>query len=151
MKKVVIYTDGACSGNPGKGGWGAVLIYGKHEKQISGAEEQTTNNRMEMKAAIESLKTLKQPCSIDLYTDSKYLQDGINEWVKTWVINGWKNANKKPVKNADLWQELLHETARHIVTWHWVKGHAGDVYNEKADSLAREAIKTLNLLDNSKA
>lgn len=151
MKKVVIYTDGACSGNPGKGGWGAVLIYGKHEKPISGAEAETTNNRMEMKAAIESLKTLKQPCSIDLYTDSKYLQDGINEWVKTWVINGWKNANKKPVKNADLWQELLHETARHIVTWHWVKGHAGDVYNEKADSLAREAIKTLNLLDNSKA
>ncbi len=151
MKKVVIYTDGACSGNPGKGGWGAVLIYGKHEKPISGAEAETTNNRMEMKAAIESLKTLKQPCSIDLYTDSKYLQDGINEWVKTWVINGWKNANKKPVKNADLWQELLHETARHIVIWHWVKGHAGDVYNEKADSLAREAIKTLNLLDNSKA
>lgn len=143
MKKVVIYTDGACSGNPGKGGWGAVLIYGKHEKQISGAEAETTNNRMEMKAAIESLKTLKQPCSIDLYTDSKYLQDGINEWVKTWIINGWKNANKKPVKNADLWQELLHETARHIVSWHWVKGHAGDVYNEKADSLAREAIKSL--------
>jgi ribonuclease HI len=145
MKKVVIYTDGACSGNPGKGGWGAVMLYGKHEKPISGAEEQTTNNRMEMKAAIEALKILKQPCSVDLYTDSKYLQDGINEWVKTWVINGWKNANKKPVKNADLWQELLHETARHIVTWHWVKGHAGDVYNEKADSLAREAIKNLSV------
>ncbi len=141
MKKIKIYTDGACSGNPGPGGWGAVLVYGAHEKDISGHEDDTTNNRMEMKAAIEALKSLKEPCDVELYTDSKYVKDGITEWVNTWLTNDWRTANKKPVKNADLWQELVHETGRHMVRWHWVKGHDGHIENERADKLATRAIK----------
>jgi ribonuclease HI len=144
MKKVKIYTDGACSGNPGPGGWGAVLIYGKHEKDLSGGETPSTNNRMELKAAIEALKSLKEPCEVELYTDSNYVKDGITTWVNTWLTNNWKNANKKPVKNADLWQELIHETGRHLVHWHWVKGHNGNKYNEKADKLATGAIKEIS-------
>jgi ribonuclease HI len=144
MKKVIIFTDGACSGNPGKGGWGAVLQYGGHEKEVSGYEPETTNNRMELRAAIESLKVLKQPCDVDLYTDSVYVKDGITTWINTWMLNNWKNANKKPVKNADLWQELLDITGKHLVKWHWVKGHDGNELNERADQLARDAIKDNN-------
>ena len=144
MKKVTIYTDGACSGNPGNGGWGAVMIYGEHEKDLSGAETDTTNNRMELKAAIEGLKALKDTCEVEIYTDSKYVQEGITSWIKNWMINGWMNAGKKPVKNADLWQELVHEAGKHMVTWHWVKGHDGNVMNERADKLAVAAVKTLS-------
>jgi ribonuclease HI len=140
MKKVIIYTDGACSGNPGKGGWGAVLMYGQHKKEINGYEAETTNNRMELKAAIEALKIIKENCEIDIYTDSQYVREGITNWVNKWLINGWKNADKKPVKNSDLWQELVHLTSNHLVHWHWVKGHSGNEYNELADTLARNAI-----------
>ncbi len=140
MKKVVIYTDGACSGNPGNGGWGAVLMYGEHKKEIFGGENDTTNNRMELKAAIEALRALKDTCEVELYTDSKYVQEGITTWVKNWMINGWRNADKKPVKNSDLWQELVAETGKHLVSWHWVKGHDGNEFNEHADELARRGI-----------
>ncbi len=143
MKKVIIYTDGACSGNPGAGGWGAILMHGKHQKKINGGEENTTNNRMELKAAIEALKALKDTCEVDLYTDSKYVKDGITVWINSWLTNGWRNANKKEVKNADLWQELVAETAKHMVNWHWVKGHDGNEFNEIADELAREGITSL--------
>ena len=144
MKKVTIYTDGACSGNPGKGGWGAVLIYNNHEKEISGAEENTTNNRMEIKAAIESLKILKEPCEVELHTDSKYLKQGITEWIHNWKLNNWKAANKKSVKNSELWQQLDEQVKKHKINWHWVKGHSGDQLNDRADKLATEAIKNLN-------
>lgn len=137
MKKVTIYTDGACSGNPGPGGWGAVLMTGEHEKEISGGAAGTTNNRMELLAAIEALNSLKEPCEVALYTDSQYVRKGITEWIVGWQKNGWKNSQKKPVKNADLWRELLAAKAPHNVEWHWVKGHAGDVNNERADMLAR--------------
>lgn len=140
MKKVTIYTDGACSGNPGKGGWGAVLTYGKVEKEISGAEENTTNNRMELRAAIEALKALTQTCEVDIYTDSQYVKEGITTWINTWISNNWKNANKKEVKNSDLWKELNSLTAKHLVRWHWVKGHDGIILNERADKLARKAL-----------
>lgn len=141
MKKVTIYTDGACSGNPGKGGWGAVLIYGDIEKEMSGSEAETTNNRMEMTAVIEALKAVKEECEIELFTDSKYVMDGINEWIHGWKKRGWKTANKKPVKNVDLWQELDEINQSHNVNWNWVKGHSGDKYNEIADELATSAIK----------
>lgn len=141
LKSVQIYTDGGCSGNPGPGGWGAILIYGDHEKELSGAEPETTNNRMELTAAIESLKALKQPCAIDLYTDSTYVRDGINKWLMGWKANGWKTAAKKPVKNQDLWQTLDLETNHHSITWHWVKGHSSNHYNERADQLAVAAYK----------
>ncbi len=137
MKKVIIYTDGACSGNPGPGGWGAVLKMGENEKDISGGEANTTNNRMELMAAIEALNALKESCDVAIYTDSQYVRRGITEWIHGWQKNGWKNSQKKPVKNADLWQDLLKAEARHQVAWHWVKGHAGDEYNERADTLAR--------------
>lgn len=144
MKKhVEIYTDGACSGNPGPGGWGAILVHGKVEKEISGAEAETTNNRMELIAAIKALQALKTSCRVDLYTDSTYVKDGITKWLKDWKARGWKTAGKKSVKNDDLWKRLETAVERHDITWHWVRGHDGHVYNERADVLARAAIKTL--------
>ncbi len=141
MKQVEIFTDGACSGNPGPGGWGAILRYGDKTKELSGGEADTTNNRMELTAAIRALNALKEPCSVDLYTDSVYVKDGIGGWIEGWKRNGWKTAAKKPVKNADLWQELEKARDRHDVTWHWVKGHAGHPENERADQLARLAME----------
>ncbi|PRX11754.1 UNVERIFIED_ORG: RNase HI [Martelella mediterranea] len=141
MKKVEIFTDGACSGNPGPGGWGAVLRYGDKERDLCGGEAQTTNNRMELMAAIEALKALKQPCAVSLYTDSVYLKDGIGKWIHGWKKNGWKTAAKKPVKNAELWQALEAERNRHDVTLYWVKGHAGHEENERADELARQGME----------
>ncbi len=137
---VIIYTDGACSGNPGPGGWGAILICRGTEKEISGGEPATTNNRMELTAAIEALNCLKQPCEIALYTDSEYVRKGITEWIHNWQRRGWKTADKKPVKNADLWQALLEAARRHKIDWHWVRGHDGHPMNERADALARAAI-----------
>lgn len=139
-KCVIIHTDGACSGNPGPGGWGALLEYNGVEKELSGGEAETTNNRMELMAAIEALAALKKPCEVQLYTDSKYVMDGITGWIHGWKRNGWRTADKKPVKNADLWQRLEAESARHRVQWHWVKGHDGHEQNERVDKLAREAI-----------
>jgi len=138
--EVEIWTDGACSGNPGPGGWGAVLRFGERERELSGGAAQTTNNRMELLAAIEALNALKRPCDVLLHTDSRYVMDGINDWIRGWKARGWKTAAKKPVKNADLWQDLDAANSRHNVRWHWVKGHAGDAGNEKADQLARDAI-----------
>lgn len=140
---VHIWTDGACSGNPGPGGWGAVLRAGAHEKEISGAEAATTNNRMELMAAIEALNALKKESRVLLHTDSKYVMDGVTKWIHGWKKNGWKTADKKPVKNEDLWRALDTAAARHEVTWKWVKGHADDDMNNRADALARGAIKTL--------
>lgn len=134
---VTIYTDGACSGNPGPGGWGVILTSGTHRKELSGGEVDTTNNRMELMAAIMSLETLKRPSKVDLYTDSTYVRDGITKWIHGWRRNGWKTAAKKPVKNAELWQRLDAAQKRHYITWHWVKGHAGHPENERADELAR--------------
>ena len=143
MTPVLIYTDGACSGNPGPGGWGAVLISGGHERELSGGEPQTTNNRMEIMAAIAALEALKRPCTVDLHTDSQYLRQGITEWIAGWKARGWRTADKKPVKNEDLWKRLDLARARHEVRWHWVKGHAGHPLNERADGLARAAIKAM--------
>lgn len=140
MKHVTIYTDGACQGNPGPGGWGAVLIYKDTQKHISGSEKQTTNNRMELTAAIEALKSLRQSCHVKLYTDSKYLKDGIETWIHNWIKNDWKNSSKADVKNKDLWQALHAQMKVHNVQLFWVKGHAGDPLNELADQLATEAI-----------
>ncbi|MGH1352613.1 MAG: ribonuclease HI [Methyloligellaceae bacterium] len=140
-EEVVIYTDGACSGNPGPGGWGAVMIYGDHRKEIYGGEKETTNNRMELMAAIEALNALKKACKVELYTDSNYVKQGITQWIHGWKRNGWKNAQKKPVKNAELWQELESAQERHDVSWHWVKGHAGHPENERADELARMGVE----------
>ena len=140
MEEVDIYTDGACSGNPGPGGWGAILRSGPHEKEIFGGEPATTNNRMELLAAISALNALKEPCEIDLHTDSKYVMDGISKWIHGWKKNGWKTADKKPVKNADLWQRLEAARERHSVDWNWVKGHAGHDMNERADELARQGM-----------
>ncbi|HWE46642.1 MAG TPA: ribonuclease HI [Caulobacteraceae bacterium] len=139
-QEVVIYTDGACRGNPGPGGWGAVLIAGKHEKDLWGAETHTTNNRMELMGAIEALNALKMPCRVNLHTDSKYVMQGITEWIRGWKARGWKTADKKPVKNDDLWRLLDEARLRHEVKWFWVKGHAGDEMNERADRLANHAI-----------
>ena len=139
-RKVTLYTDGACRGNPGPGGWGAYMLYQDAEKKINGAEPETTNNRMELKAVIESLSLLKRSCQIDLKTDSKYVLQGITEWLPGWKRNGWKTAAKKPVKNVDLWQRLDQEAGRHQIDWHWVKGHSGVEGNEIADQLANEAI-----------
>jgi ribonuclease HI len=140
MKHVVVYTDGACSGNPGPGGWGAILIYGEKEKTLSGFEANTTNNRMEMMAAIAALEALRQPCQVELYTDSTYVMKGMSEWLPGWKARGWKTADKKPVKNAELWQRLEAAAEMHKVHWKWVKGHNGHVMNERADELARRAI-----------
>ncbi|MGZ8360747.1 MAG: ribonuclease HI [Allosphingosinicella sp.] len=139
MTGVEIFTDGACKGNPGPGGWGAVIRSGGREKEISGGEPLTTNNRMEMLAAIRALEALQRPCKVDLYTDSAYVRDGITKWIHGWRRNGWKTADRKPVKNAELWLELLEATAPHQVEWHWVKGHAGHPENERADKLACDA------------
>lgn len=136
---VEIATDGACKGNPGPGGWGALIRFGDKEKEISGGEPETTNNRMELRAAIEALNALKRPCKVKLSIDSTYVKDGITQWVFNWQKNGWRTAAKKPVKNADLWQNLLEAVKRHDIEWHWVKGHAGDADNERADILASDA------------
>ena len=138
--KVVIYTDGACRGNPGPGGWGVILSYRDRDKTLNGFDPETTNNRMELTAAIEGLRALSRSCDIDLYTDSKYVIQGINEWIENWKSNGWKTAAKRPVKNVDLWQLLHQQDKHHRVNWHWVKGHTGIEGNELADALANEAI-----------
>ena len=138
---VAIYTDGACRGNPGPGGWGAVLLYGGHRREISGASARTTNNRMELTAAIRALEALTRPSAVDLYTDSTYLKDGITRWLPNWKARGWRTAAKAPVKNRDLWEALDALTGRHDVTWHWVRGHAGNAENERADAIARTALK----------
>lgn len=143
MKHVYIYTDGACRGNPGPGGWGALLRYGSSEKTLSGSEPDTTNNRMELLAAIKALEALHQSCKIELYTDSQYVQKGITEWLSGWKKRGWIKSDKKPVKNADLWQALDKESQRHSVTWHWVKGHSGHPENDLVDSIANQAIDKL--------
>lgn len=144
MKTVEIFTDGACKGNPGPGGWGAVLRYGDQEKQLFGGEPSTTNNRMELTAAIEALAALTRPCKVRLTTDSQYVRKGITEWLRNWKRNGWKTASKQPVKNADLWQRLDEEVARHEVQWHWVKGHSGHPENELADELANRGVAQLS-------
>ena len=141
MTEVVIYTDGACSGNPGPGGWGAVLRWQGREKELHGGEPLTTNNRMELTAAIQALEALTRPSKVSLYTDSKYLLDGITKWIPGWQRNGWLTAAKKPVKNDDLWRRLVEAMGRHEVSWLWVKGHAGDPDNERADELARLGIE----------
>ena len=141
---IVIHTDGACSGNPGPGGWGAILHWKGHEKELSGAEAETTNNRMELMAAIAALEALKRRSSVRLVTDSTYVRDGVTKWIHGWKRNGWKTAAKKPVKNDDLWKRLDAIASKHDVSWEWVKGHAGHPENERADQLAREAISTLS-------
>ena len=143
MRSVKAYTDGACSGNPGPGGWGVVLQFGDHERELNGGESDTTNNRMELTAAIEALKALKEPCHIALTTDSTYVKDGITKWLSNWKRNGWKTAAKKPVKNQDLWQQLEDCVAQHTVEWLWVKGHSGHPENERADTLANEGMSAL--------
>lgn len=144
--RVDIYTDGACSGNPGPGGWGALLVHDGGEKSLCGGAPETTNNRMEMTAAIEALKALKRPCNIHLHTDSVYLRDGITKWIHAWKRNGWRTADKKPVKNKDLWLELEAELERQHVTWHWVKGHSGHTENERADALANQGMAPFKLI-----
>ena len=138
--RVAIWTDGACSGNPGPGGWGVVLRYGAHEKELKGGERLTTNNRMELIAAIEALESLTRPCKVSLHTDSQYLRGGVTGWIDGWKRNGWRTSDKKPVKNEDLWRRLDAAAAPHDVDWLWVKGHAGDALNERADQLAREGM-----------
>jgi ribonuclease HI len=139
-QRVTIYTDGACSGNPGPGGWGAILSFGDTTKELFGGEAHTTNNRMELMGAISALEALKRPCSVDLHTDSQYLRNGIMNWIHGWKKNGWRTADKKPVKNVDLWKRLDEALGNHDIRWHWVKGHAGHAQNERADELAREGI-----------
>ena len=138
--KVVIYTDGACSGNPGPGGWGAILVWGEHTKELQGGEAETTNNRMELLAAITALETLKRPMTVELWTDSAYVKDGISSWIHGWKKRGWKTADKKPVKNEDLWKRLDSAGERHTIDWRWIKGHAGHAMNERADELARAGM-----------
>ena len=142
---VTIHTDGACSGNPGPGGWGAILKFGDVEKELKGGEAHTTNNRMELMAAISALEALKKPCTVDLYTDSQYVRQGITGWINGWKKNGWRTSDKKPVKNVDLWQRLDAALKTHDVRWHWVKGHAGHDANERADVLAREGVAMARL------
>jgi len=143
MKHVCIYTDGACRGNPGPGGWGVLLRYGHREKKLFGAVPETTNNRMELTAAIEALKAIREPCKIDFYTDSQYVQKGIRDWIAGWKKKGWKTADKKPVKNLDLWQALDVQVIEHDIQWHWVKGHSGHPENDLVDALANQAIDNL--------
>ena len=140
MSAVIIHTDGACSGNPGPGGWGAVLQYGKTVRELKGGAPLTTNNQMELTAAIEALNALKRPVAVQLHTDSSYVKDGLTKWIHNWKKNGWKTADKKPVKNVELWQALDAAVARHQIVWHWVKGHNGDEMNERADALANEGM-----------
>jgi len=143
LTTVQIFTDGACKGNPGPGGWGAIIRSGVHERELSGGEKHTTNNRMEMMAAIEALNALKRPCHVILTTDSNYVRDGITKWIHGWQRNGWKTADKKPVKNAELWQALVEAAQRHRVEWHWVKGHNGHPENHRADALACAAAERM--------
>jgi ribonuclease HI len=138
--RVTIHTDGACSGNPGPGGFGAILQWGEHRRELKGGENHTTNNRMELMAAIVALETLKRACVVDIHTDSQYLRQGITSWIHTWKRNGWRTSDRKPVKNADLWQRLEAALGHHTIHWHWVKGHAGHDLNERADQLAREGL-----------
>jgi ribonuclease HI len=140
VNQVLAWTDGACRGNPGPGGWGVLLRAGSRERELKGAEAHTTNNRMELLAAIRALESLKRPCTVDLYTDSQYLRGGITEWLPGWKKNGWRTAARQAVKNQDLWQELEAAAARHEIRWHWVKGHSGHPENDRADALANEAI-----------
>jgi len=141
--KVTIHTDGACSGNPGPGGWGAILTFGNHEKELSGCEPHTTNNRMELMAAIAALEALRKPCTVELHTDSQYLHHGISQWIHGWKRNGWRTADKKPVKNEDLWRRLDEARGRHDVEWVWVRGHEGNVGNERADELANLGVESV--------
>jgi ribonuclease HI len=143
LDKIFVFTDGACRGNPGPGGWGAILRYNAHEKELSGSERETTNNRMELMAAILSLESLKRPCDITLTTDSQYVRQGITEWIAKWKRNGWKTADRKPVKNQDLWVRLDEAARRHEIHWKWIKGHSGHPENERADRLANLAIDKL--------
>ncbi len=141
MKKVDLFTDGSCQGNPGPGGWAAILVSGAHRREITGYEPATTNNRMELQAALEGLRNLKLPCEVDVYTDSQYLKNGMEQWLVKWKRNGWKTAAKQPVKNADLWEQLEAAASIHRMRWHWVRGHDGHVENERCDFLANEAIR----------
>lgn len=145
LPQVIVHTDGACSGNPGPGGWGAILKFGDTEKEMKGGEAHTTNNRMELMAAISALEALKKPCQVDLYTDSQYVRQGITGWIHGWKRNGWRTADKKPVKNVELWQRLDEALKPHQVRWHWVKGHAGHDENERADQLARDGVAMARL------
>jgi ribonuclease HI len=140
-RRVDIWTDGACSGNPGPGGYGAILRFGDHEKEISGGEADTTNNRMELMAAISALEALTRPCAVTLHTDSQYLRNGVTQWIEAWKARGWRTADRKPVKNVDLWQRLEAASERHEIDWRWVRGHAGDAMNERVDALARSALE----------
>ena len=146
MKNIVIYTDGACSGNPGPGGWGALLIYADHQKEIMEGAFETTNNRMELTAAMEALKALSEPCTVTLHTDSTYVKDGITKWIDNWKNNGWRTAAKKPVKNADLWKDLDLAVKQHTIEWKWVKGHNGDAGNERADELANIGLNNYRII-----
>ena len=143
MEKVEIYTDGACKGNPGTGAWGALLVSGRHEKELFGGEPDTTNNRMELMAVIEALNALKRPCEVILHTDSQYVHKGITEWISGWKARGWKTASRAPVKNVDLWQALDEARMRHRIEWRWVRGHAGHDGNERADALANRGVETV--------
>lgn len=145
MKEIELYTDGACKGNPGPGGWGALLRYGNKERKLCGGESHTTNNRMELMAAIKGLEALKESCRVQLTTDSQYVRQGITQWLAGWKKNGWKTSAKKPVKNDDLWRQLDEQASRHDITWHWVKGHSGHIENEIADQLANQGIEELSL------
>ena len=147
MRQVRAFTDGACSGNPGPGGWGAVLQFGDHERELRGGAADTTNNRMELTAAIEALRALRESCRVSLTTDSTYVKDGITQWLANWKRNGWKTAAKKPVKNQDLWQALDHESSRHEIDWCWVKGHSGHPENERADRLANLGMDEVRATD----
>ena len=140
-RRVEIWTDGACSGNPGPGGYGAILRFGDHEKEISGGEADTTNNRMELMGAIAALEALTRPCAVTLHTDSQYLRNGVTQWIESWKARGWRTADRKPVKNVDLWQRLEAASERHEIDWRWVRGHAGDAMNERVDALARSALE----------
>lgn len=144
MKQVELFTDGACKGNPGPGGWGALLRLGENEKELAGAEAKTTNNRMEMTAAIKGLGALREPCAVSLYTDSKYLIDGMTKWVSGWQKRGWLNASKKPVRNEDLWHDLIELAEKHDISWNWVKGHSGHPENERVDQLASDAADDIS-------
>ncbi len=142
---VIVYTDGACSGNPGPGGWAAILRFGPHEKVLQGGASLTTNNRMELRAALAALQALTRPCAVEIHTDSEYVKRGVAEWMAAWLRNGWRTSTKQPVKNRDLWQALNTAMKPHRITWHWVKGHAGDEFNERADQLAVAALNTIGV------
>ncbi|HWH72000.1 MAG TPA: ribonuclease HI [Candidatus Sulfotelmatobacter sp.] len=143
MKQITIHSDGACEGNPGPGGWAAILQYGPHRREIAGAALATTNNRMELQAALEALRALKEPCEVQIHSDSEYLRDGMTLWLRAWKFRGWKTKEKQPVKNSDLWKALDELATRHKVSWHWLKGHAGHPLNERCDLLAKQQIRTL--------